>query len=93
MAAPSQVHPVDRTRRLRLRTIAATVVCLASSLVGLAACSGEPDPTPEELAAVDYAPSGDVARSHLCPGRSWCRFGGSAPRSAPKAPHWVASPP
>ncbi|MCV2395660.1 beta-lactamase family protein [Actinotalea sp. M2MS4P-6] len=44
----------------RLRAIAATLACALPATVALAACGGEPDPTPEQLAAVDYAPGPDV---------------------------------
>ncbi|MCV2395646.1 beta-lactamase family protein [Actinotalea sp. M2MS4P-6] len=38
----------------------ATLACALPATVALAACGGEPDPTPEQLAAVDYAPGPDV---------------------------------
>ena len=47
-------------RRRRLRTVAAVVAAALFGAVGLAACSTEPDPTPEELARVDYTPLASV---------------------------------
>lgn len=60
MTAPSHGDPRPGARRRRPRTLVAVVVGILAGATGLVACAGEPDPTPEELAAVEYAPSGDV---------------------------------
>ncbi len=58
MIAATGGLPPARARRRRI--VAGLTACLLPAVAGLAACGGEPDPTPEELAAVDYAPTVDV---------------------------------
>jgi CubicO group peptidase (beta-lactamase class C family) len=50
-----------RPGRRPLRTVATAASCLIAGAVALAACGGDPGPTPEDLKTVDYAPSAGVA--------------------------------
>ncbi len=60
MTAPTHALLAAGTRWRRLRPLAVAVVFVLAGVLGLAACAGEPDPTPEELAAVEYAPPAQV---------------------------------
>lgn len=54
-ATTTRTHRTTRGRPARTLALVG-----AASLGLLTACGGEPDPTPEELAAVEYAPGDDV---------------------------------
>ncbi len=60
MAAPTRHPRRDDRRATRHRLSTGIALATVVALAGLSACSGAPDPTAEQLAAVTYAPRGEV---------------------------------